>query len=170
MSWWMHCWKRTKSLHFFISLGPFVTVKKMKNVITWGSWEVITIPLGANLKKKEAWCSSLFQSFTDEVIWGLQGKSRRLDSASNRYPGLRTEVEENNAINKADFKMSPYLSLNHICLDCDYPNNQYCLIRILSSLTQHKHQDKIRLSESSQQFGAFCGLPLGAWHYLINTF
>jgi len=56
----------------FISLGPFVIAMKMKNVITWGSREVITVPLEVNLKKEEDWYFSLFQSYTDEVILGLQ--------------------------------------------------------------------------------------------------
>lgn len=56
----------------FISLGPFVIAKKMKNIITWGSREVITMSLEVNLEMEEAWYFSLFQSYTDEVILGLQ--------------------------------------------------------------------------------------------------
>lgn len=58
--WQTHNWKWRKSLHILISLGPFVTVERMKKVITLGSWEVITIPLEVNLREEEAWCSSLF--------------------------------------------------------------------------------------------------------------
>lgn len=61
-----------EELHVFISLGPFVIAKKMKNVITRESWEVITVPLEVNLRKEEVWYSPLFQSHTDEVILGLQ--------------------------------------------------------------------------------------------------
>lgn len=57
-------------LFFFSSRGPFVIAKKMKN-ITWGSKEVITMPLEVNLEMEEAWYFSLFQSYTDEVILEL---------------------------------------------------------------------------------------------------
>lgn len=91
-SWCIHHRKSSKSFpqlpiffHLIGFLFFFVIAKYMKNGITWGNWEVITISLEVNLRKEEAY-SPLFQSYTDEVVLGLQWKQRRLHSACNWYP------------------------------------------------------------------------------------
>ena len=55
-------------IFFFISLGPFVIAKKMKNVISWGSWEVITIPLEVNWGRKEGG-GLVFPTFSISYRW-----------------------------------------------------------------------------------------------------
>lgn len=75
-SWQTYHWKWRKSFYiyicisvfFFISLGPFVIAKKMKNVITWGSWEVITIPLEVNWGRKEGG-GLVFPTFSISYRW-----------------------------------------------------------------------------------------------------
>ena len=143
-------------LFFSISLGHFWAPKKMKNVITWGSREVITIWLEVNLEKREGLVLLAFSILhrLSEYRFAVKAEEIGLFTFKHR------EVKHYDKFGLF-FKRLPICSLCIFPLTVIYTSNQYSLNCIAYSTTEHKHEDKIRLSESPQSnLGLLCSISL----------